>query len=374
MRSLVETLEGRRLMAAVPFTPEVAVPITVNRRGVVSVQGTSADDTVYVTVGDEQTNVSIQSSRPSRPEDKSILLDGQFVKRTLGNERKVRAAGGTLISPVSDRRAFPLGTVRSIVVNGAGGNDFVQLDTATQAFTFRRNIERTRLVIYNPKTRAHRLLDEVFVSPVPGQYGGRMAAWLRRSAEQIAGSAVAKKSAGVVFLGDSIVQRLRQTGAASYAAAFGGLRPLNLGLTGDTTSQVLYRIRHQGLIDGIRAKVVVLCVGTNNITLSNNPDATAAGVAAVVSEIRARLPGAKIVLSSVLPRPDPFDNRVVNKVNDRLARLADGNTVRFVNASPSFTSPRAKAKYFIPGDIHLTTRGYGVWTDLLEPAVLSALD
>lgn len=375
MRSLVEPLEGRRPMAVdVPFTPEVAVPITVSRRGVVTVQGTSTDDSIAVTTSEGQTYVGITSHRPTRPGDKQILLDGLFVKRTLGNERKVRAAGGSLISPASAVVSFPLGTVRSVVVNGAGGNDLIRLDTATQAYTFRRSIEQTQLVIYNPKTQAFRRLDELFVSPIAGQYGGRMATWLQRSADQIAASAAAKQTAGVVFLGDSIVQRLRQTGAASYAAAFGSLQPLNMGLTGDTTSQMLYRIRHQGLLDGIRAKVVVLEVGTNNITLSDNPDATAAGVAAVVNEIRTRLPDAKIVLASVLPRPAPFDNRVVNKVNDRLALLADGGDVRFVNASPFFSSPRAKAKYFIPGDIHLTANGYKVWTDLLQPAVQSAID
>ena len=52
---------------------------------------------------------------------------------------------------------------------------------------------------------------------------------------------------------------------------------------------------------GIEPKVVVLMVGTNNLT-TDTPDEIAQGIKAIVEELRHRLPKAKILLLGVFPR------------------------------------------------------------------------
>ena len=86
------------------------------------------------------------------------------------------------------------------------------------------------------------------------------------------------------------------------------LQAANFGISGDRTQHVLWRMNH-GELDGIKPKVVVLMIGTNNtgkendtITTRNTVPETIAGVQAVVADIRAPLPDSKILLLGIFPR------------------------------------------------------------------------
>lgn len=79
-------------------------------------------------------------------------------------------------------------------------------------------------------------------------------------------------------------------------------KALNLGFSGDTTANVLWRISH-GEIDGLHPKVVILLIGTNNTSQYNNQTAeqTEAGLDAIVGDLEQRLPETKILLLGILP-------------------------------------------------------------------------
>ena len=66
-------------------------------------------------------------------------------------------------------------------------------------------------------------------------------------------------------------------------------------------------------------------IGTNNAG-SNTADEIAAGVTAIVKELRTRLPEAKILLLGVFPRsPKPDATRKkLEEVNRQIAKLDDG--------------------------------------------------
>jgi lysophospholipase L1-like esterase len=77
-------------------------------------------------------------------------------------------------------------------------------------------------------------------------------------------------------------------------------RALNLGFSGDTTANVLWRVDH-GEVDGLHPKVAILLIGTNNTTFGQTAEQTEAGIDAVIADLEHHLPETKILLLGILP-------------------------------------------------------------------------
>src|SRR5687768_6223587 len=67
---------------------------------------------------------------------------------------------------------------------------------------------------------------------------------------------------GLLFLGDSITDGWPRSGEWSWLK-FAPYKPANFGIGGDRTEHLLWRITN-GELDGIKPKVTVLMIGTNN--------------------------------------------------------------------------------------------------------------
>lgn len=133
------------------------------------------------------------------------------------------------------------------------------------------------------------------------------AAWWRaRHQEKLAEIRTARPE--LIWLGDSITQNFERTLPQPWGRFhdvwqryYAPRRAVNLGFTGDATSHLLWRLRN-GEIDGITPKAAVILIGANNLgRLHWSADDTVAGIAAVVAEVRRRLPATKILLLGVLP-------------------------------------------------------------------------
>jgi lysophospholipase L1-like esterase len=78
-------------------------------------------------------------------------------------------------------------------------------------------------------------------------------------------------------------------------------KALNLGFSGDTTANVLWRLDH-GEVDGLHPKVAVLLIGTYNTGFFHQTaEQTEEGIDAVVADIEHHLPDTKILLLGLLP-------------------------------------------------------------------------
>src|SRR5438309_3506771 len=77
-----------------------------------------------------------------------------------------------------------------------------------------------------------------------------------------------KSHIDVYFVGDSITRRWRATDYPKFLANwnenFSGWNAANFGWGGDTTQNILWRLRN-GELEGVHPKVVVLLAGTNNV-------------------------------------------------------------------------------------------------------------
>jgi len=201
----------------------------------------------------------------------------------------------------------------------------------------------------------------------------------------------------LVFLGDSITDfwqlgenpwvRGQKFGVDSWQTAFvNGLpenRALNMGISGDRTEHVLYRIQPKaeggmGQLDApeLNPEFIVLMIGVNNTWAQEDPvvESVFAGIVSVLETVHARKPKARIILQSLLPTNDAERNRnVVIPVNARIKDLAErqpyaGYTV-FLDLYPHFTDIKGgqNAALFVTDGVHPNDAGYRVWSAELLP-------
>jgi beta-glucosidase len=178
---------------------------------------------------------------------------------------------------------------------------------------------------------------------------------------------------GVLFLGDSITEAWgRGDVKAIWDSHYGKYQPANFGISGDRTQHVLWRIQ-QGELDGIKPKVVVLMIGTNNSGYSALQIARADF--AIVSEIHRKLPDTKILLLGIFPRgDDPNKPNVaalrakLKSVNAALAKLDDGKKTRYLEIWDPFLQPDGTlGKDIMPDALHPNAKGYQIWADAMQP-------
>lgn len=115
------------------------------------------------------------------------------------------------------------------------------------------------------------------------------------------------RDAQLLFVGDSITSNYDKSNPPDenfqpvWQQYYAPRRALNLGFSGDTTANVLWRLEH-GEIDGLHPKAVVLLIGTNNTGWRNqSAEETQVGIDAVVASLENRLPGTRILLLGILP-------------------------------------------------------------------------
>jgi beta-glucosidase len=180
----------------------------------------------------------------------------------------------------------------------------------------------------------------------------------------------------IEFIGDSITDFWEGTGKNVWQEYYGHRKAINMGVSGDRTQHVLWRFEHAQL-DGIKAKVAVVMIGTNN---SNNRDNTEGeileGVAAIVQQIRTRQPETKILLLGIFPRGNTFNAQrgKILQVNQALARLDDGKNVFYLDfGSQLIENDGSIAKGIMKDSLHPTEAGYKIWAAAIEPKLKELL-
>ena len=172
----------------------------------------------------------------------------------------------------------------------------------------------------------------------------------------------------VLFLGDSITAGWR--GAKEvWDKAFGAYKTANFGIGGDRTQHVLWRITN-GEFDGIKPKVVVLMIGTNN-SGSDEADGIAKGVTKIVTTIHEKSPATKVLLLAVFPRGEKpnAQREKLAKVNATIAKLHDGKSVHYLDIGGKFLAADGSSlpKDIMPDFLHLSKAGYQIWADAITP-------
>lgn len=205
--------------------------------------------------------------------------------------------------------------------------------------------------------------DHSAVTPVP-----RTDEWWVKRHESF-NERVKQGNCDLIMIGDSITHSWENAGKEVWAKYYEQRKAVNLGIGGDRTQHVLWRLQN-GNLEGISPKAAVLMIGTNN---SNKDDNTAEeiadGITAIVKELRKRLPETKILILAIFPRgEEPSPQREKNaKASEIASKLADGKMVHFMDIGVHFLAPDKKlTKDIMPDYLHLTELGYRFWAIAIE--------
>ena len=194
--------------------------------------------------------------------------------------------------------------------------------------------------------------------------------WQQRDQELTARAREAA-DAQLVFIGDSITQGWEGKGASVWDKYYDSRQALNLGIGGDRTEHVIWRLTH-GNLGKIKPKVAVLMIGTNNTgALMQDPAEVAAGVQEILEILKQRLPQTQVVLHGIFPRgTGPLDQQRLNNIaiNQLIRRFDDDQRVHYLDIGHVFLEEDGTIdKAIMPDLLHLSPEGYERWARALEP-------
>lgn len=182
----------------------------------------------------------------------------------------------------------------------------------------------------------------------------------------------------LVFLGDSITAAWEEDGREAWAERYAHRRAAAFGIPGDTTDNLLWRVQEGRELAGLAPKVVVVLIGTNDLTQTRRtPARIAEGVLAIVAAVRAAVPNSRVLLLGVFPRdarPGSAFRASIRAINAALAPANDGARVRFLDLESAFLAPDGSIPRDVMGDgLHLTAKGYRLWAERIEPLLAEML-
>ena len=216
-----------------------------------------------------------------------------------------------------------------------------------------------------------------------------------------------KGEGDVVFLGDSITHGWE--GQKAWQEYFGSFKPVNLGISGDQTGHVLWRITEGHELDQLKPRAAVIMIGTNNIG-GHTAQQIAGGIKAIVEELKRQKPDIKVLVLGVFPRGSSADaersldqitegikpineelkketpdvkrlnvlvrnleqqrgtipaaklNKKVAQINALIANLDDGKTVFYKDIGKEFLDQDGGLSgKIMPDYLHLSAKGYDIW-------------
>ena len=182
----------------------------------------------------------------------------------------------------------------------------------------------------------------------------------------------------IYFEGDSIVRRWGATDypdfLANWKKNFHGWNAADFGWGADQLQHILWRLEN-GELDGVNPKVIVFLGGTNNVGSRPPADVEAKvedvvrGVGAILRVMQEKAPRARIILTAILPRNDNMAVMpVIDRINARLEKLADGRRVRFLNVNGKLADKDGRLfdGMMNADKLHPAIPGYQVWADALK--------
>jgi lysophospholipase L1-like esterase len=183
--------------------------------------------------------------------------------------------------------------------------------------------------------------------------------------------------AQLLFIGDSITQGWEGSGAKEvWEKHYGNRKAVNIGIGGDRTQHVLYRLQN-GNLDGVKPKAAVVMIGTNNSNgEDNSAQQIAEGVKAIVKELRSKQPQMKVLVLGIFPRGENINPQrgKIMQCNQIIQKLDDGKNVFYLDIGHRFLEEDGTiSAATMPDYLHLSQKGYEIWADAIEPKLSEIL-
>ena len=180
---------------------------------------------------------------------------------------------------------------------------------------------------------------------------------------------------GVLFLGDSITDYWDRGGKQAWDKMFKPYHPCNFGISGDQTTNLIYRITHSGMPAQTDPNLCIVMIGTNNtghFKGGEDPEKTAIGILGVAQHLLVRFPDTHVLLLGIFPRgsgPQDKLRQHNDKINAIVAQCKLPRTT-YVNINKRFLDSSGR---LLPGisrdNLHFTEKGYAIWADAVLPYI-----
>lgn len=206
--------------------------------------------------------------------------------------------------------------------------------------------------------------------------------WQKRHEAMVAASQAG--DAKLVFIGDSIThafggnpdtgEDFHNRGADTWDYFYGADRPVNLGISGDQTQHVLWRLQH-GEMGRNKPKVAVVMIGTNNLAY-NSPEQITQGVEAICTKVQELSPSTKVLLLAIFPRDkaNSKKRKDIAEINGNLASWAPEHKVKFLDIGFAFLDANKEIPTEVMPDLlHPMAFGYRKWAMAMEPTLASLM-
>ena len=190
--------------------------------------------------------------------------------------------------------------------------------------------------------------------------------------------------AKLLFIGDSIIHHWEIGGKPIWDKFYVNRKTVNLGISGDRTQEVLWRLQN-GNLKHVKPKLCVIMIGTNNTGHNmEKPEHIALGVKAILQEVQKQQPQAKILLLAIFPRgntslDDTQPNTAMFHNNEKTNRIiqefADFENIFYLNINDSFLDSHGiLPRKTMPDLLHPQyAYGYNIWANAIEPAIKKLL-
>lgn len=171
-----------------------------------------------------------------------------------------------------------------------------------------------------------------------------------------------------VVFGDSITHRwggepsygCAQTGQEAWNMLFAGHTASNLGFGFDLIDNAWHRVA-LGELDGIRPRVIIVLLGTNNLGFrKDSAEICAANTKAFLDLIKEKCPNATILLLGVLPRLEEELASPIDRTNRLYEQLADGRTIIYAEPGKALQQQGSLLadRQYMSDSVHLNAAGY----------------
>jgi len=191
-------------------------------------------------------------------------------------------------------------------------------------------------------------------------------------------------SPDILFVGDSITHGWTKEkvaggkgvgGLAIWKEYYADRNALNVGISGDRTEHVLWRLQN-GVLENIQPNVAILTIGHNNGR--NSADEIADGMLAILREIRRQCPETKIILIPHFPATKAYwrDSKTIQAYNRAVQDAKGDEFIIPLDINEAFLNKNGVLKdpALIPDDTHPAEPGYRIWAEEMEPTLARLLD
>lgn len=165
------------------------------------------------------------------------------------------------------------------------------------------------------------------------------------------------ESAVTAFVGDSLTEQ------GDWQSVLPGQHVLNFGVGGNTTDDLLDRLDE---VVAAGPQTVVLEIGTNDFAWRLPVEEVVANIERVLTELRSKLPDARVLVQSILPRQREYAH-VVRSVNEQISTFVPEVGAEYVDVWPTLAdADGGLRREFTLDGLHLTDGGYEAWYALLR--------